>query len=54
MGLGVKVWRAARIVGIAMLAAVAIASARAPHRGAADESAAIRVRYAEGTVHGFL
>ena len=51
---GVRVWRATRIVGIAILAAVAIASARAPHRGLAEESAAIPVRYAEGTVHGFL
>ena len=51
---GVKVWRAMRVVGTMVLLVVAVSSATSSHRGRRDESAAVPVRYPEGTVHGFL
>ena len=51
---GVRVWRALSVVGTAILLVAAVSSATAPHRGRSDDTAAVPVRYSEGTVHGFL
>jgi hypothetical protein len=51
---GMRVWRAVGVVGTAILLVAAVSSATTPRRGRRDESAAVPVRYPEGTVHGFL